>query len=232
MARNSPWAYQKGVLWALELPAGGAADSQLARPLEPPLGTEFEEILPDEPGNAFDGLEPAIAEDFSRRLTLGRRCFAGRVDGKLAVYGWVSTGAECVGEMEREIRPGPGEAYVWDCFTLPAYRRQGLYSALLSHIKISLTNEGCRRIWIGSNMENEPSLRGFARAGFRPVAYQTYLRLAELSFIWTNGHHDAPGHLVNRARDVFAMDGDRKMGRLIVGRARPDKLAACAELGV
>ncbi|MDQ6741776.1 MAG: GNAT family N-acetyltransferase, partial [Candidatus Dormibacteraeota bacterium] len=61
------------------------------------------------------------------RLARGCRCLAVRSGGEVAGYGWLSTGPEWIGELGLEIRPAPGEIYVWNCVTLPAHRRRGLF---------------------------------------------------------------------------------------------------------
>ena len=59
------------------------------------------------------------------RLARGCRCFAVWMDGQVAGYGWLSTGPEWIGELGLEIRPPVGEAYIWNCVTLPAHRLRG-----------------------------------------------------------------------------------------------------------
>jgi hypothetical protein len=66
-----------------------------------------------------------------RRFSTGRRCFAAWVGDEIAAYGWLSHSRECIGELERELKMQPDEVYIWDCATLPKYRQQRLYSALL-----------------------------------------------------------------------------------------------------
>jgi ribosomal protein S18 acetylase RimI-like enzyme len=112
------------------------------------------------------GGEPAAIR---RRLVSGRWCFLGRVQGTPAASGWVSFGTEEIGEQGLRASLAPGEAYVWDCVTAPAFRRRGLYTALLRHIVGALRAENLCRAWIGSDAANEPSLKGLARAGFRQV---------------------------------------------------------------
>ena len=112
-----------------------------------------------------------------RRLGRGVRAFAAWRDGVIASYGWVSTASECIGELERPIHPGPGEVYVWNCVTLPRYRRQGLYVALLRSIVERMGQKGVERLWIGSTLANRRSVHGFRAAGFRPVVRVTYVRV-------------------------------------------------------
>ncbi|MGD2050214.1 MAG: GNAT family N-acetyltransferase [Chloroflexota bacterium] len=228
---NGLWSYQQGVLWVLDLTSPERSESPLPKRVEPRIPVSFEEMhSKDALGSAAD-LGFSDLEQLKRRFSPQRRCFVAKFEGEIAAYGWVSINAECVGEMEREVQLQPGEAYVWDCFTWPDYRRQRLYSSLLSYINTKLADEGYRRIWIGSNLENRPSLKGFANAGYRPVVHITYLRLGGLSFLWVNRQEDAPQHLATDARDAFSLDTERKMGPMVFGRTNPANLQTCLELG-
>lgn len=228
---NGLWAYQKGVLWVLDISATQENEKALPKQVEPRIPVMFEEIpLNDALGSAAD-LGFANVEQLRRRFSPRRRCFVARFEGEIAAYGWVSTGAECVGEMEREIQLQLGEAYVWDCFTWPDYRRQRLYSSLLSYINTKLADEGYRRVWIGSNLENRPSLKGFANAGYRPVVHITYLRLGGLSSLWVSRQDEVPLQLASRAREAFSLETERIIGPLVLGWTNPANLQTCLELG-
>jgi GNAT superfamily N-acetyltransferase len=101
------------------------------------------------------------------RLARGCRCFAARKGGATAGYGWLSSGPEWIGELGLEIRPPAGEAYVWNCVTLPQHRRQGIFRSLLIHVAARARAEGISRLWIGSvDPVGEPAL---LQAGFVPV---------------------------------------------------------------
>ena len=104
-----------------------------------------------------------------QRFATGRHCYAARVDGKLAAYGWVTFDEEAIGELGLRFRLKAGEAYIWDCATLPPYRRQHLYTALLSYIDSELPAAGLCRVWIGADMDNIVSQKGMALAGFQPA---------------------------------------------------------------
>ncbi len=147
--------------------------------------------------------------DFDRRLASGRRCYAAWVGEQLAAYGWVSFGEEHVGELNLRLRMLPGEAYIWDCVTLPDFRRNGLYSALLGYISAQLRREGLRRIWIGADLANLPSQRGIARAGFCHVADLLIERVLAMRLAWVQGRPGVPESLVAEARRVFLDDRDR-----------------------
>jgi hypothetical protein len=110
------------------------------------------------------------------RLERGCRCFVGGVSGALVAYGWLSTGAEWIGELGLEIRPGPGEAYLWNCVTLRGHRLRGCFRSLLLQVVRAMREEGLMRLWIGS--VDGGAERAVADAGFRPV-----LRLATTSLL-------------------------------------------------
>src|SRR5260370_1291350 len=104
-----------------------------------------------------------------QRFDNGRHCYVGRIEGRLATYGWVTFDEEDIGELSLSIRLKAGEAYIWNCATLPAYRGQRLYPALLAHIVGELHHQGLHRIWIGTDADNLPSQSGIILAGFQPI---------------------------------------------------------------
>jgi GNAT superfamily N-acetyltransferase len=101
------------------------------------------------------------------RLARGCRCFALRLDGEIASYGWLSSGPEWIGEVGLEIGPGAGEDYVWNCVTLPGLRLRGFFRALLLFVVEQARTEGRSRLWIASLADGPVS--AIAGAGFAPV---------------------------------------------------------------
>jgi ribosomal protein S18 acetylase RimI-like enzyme len=143
------------------------------------------------------------------RFETGRRCYAAWVEGQLAAYGWVSFDEEFIGELSLCLRLLPGEAYIWDCATLPAFRRRRLYSALLVHILGVLQAEPLCRVWIGADLDNEASQRGIARAGFRAVADLVMARASARRLVWVQGRTGVPAGLIAEARRAFLDDRDQ-----------------------
>jgi GNAT superfamily N-acetyltransferase len=169
------------------------------------------------------------SDSIVQRFASGRRCFAAWVQNRIAAYCWVSQAAECISELEREFQIPPDEAYVWDCATLPDYQGKHLYTALLSYLPARLRSEGVRRVWIGSSLDNLPSVRAFARAGFRPVITMLYLRLFNLSWAVITGDPGAPQSLVAEVRQRLASRDERVWGPFLVRTARPVQLPACEQ---
>lgn len=101
------------------------------------------------------------------RFGRGSRAFVGTVAGDVVGFGWLSTEAEWIGELGLEIRPAAGEAYLWNCVTLPGHRNCGYFRALLGHIVAVARDEGLDRVWIGGvDGGAESAVTG---TGFAPV---------------------------------------------------------------
>ncbi len=152
-------------LWAID-PTQGAGRS----PSDP-----FVQVDPSQVDSlaAVMGMPARIVVDRLR----GSRCYAGRLDGRIVTYGWVSEGATRIGEIEAVIQPGPGEAYIWDCAALPAYRGRGLYRGLLRAMLADLAARTVQRVWIATLDDGGPGARGAAGASFHPVLRLRYLRV-------------------------------------------------------
>lgn len=153
-----------GTFWMLNL------QGPLPALLKPGLAAVFarlssEAAFPLSHAMGLDNPKPVL-----ERFAAARRCYGAWVDGMVAAYGWVTFDEEEIGELGLRIRMASGEAYIWDCATLPAYRGQRLYPALLGHICGELRAEGFRLALIGADSDNLASQKGMMLAGFQPVA--------------------------------------------------------------
>lgn len=200
-----------GTIWALSLDES----TLVITPLAP--ATIFHADSQSAPELAEAMGDDALAEVL-KRFEKGSRCYAARVDGKLAAYGWVSFEDEFIGELNLRLRLLPNEAYIWNCVTLPAFRQKRLYSALLTYIIEELRKENLSRVWIGADIENIPSQRGIARAGFTHVADLVVARVLALRQVWVQGLVDAPDGLVAEARRVFLNDRDKVWMSVLVSK--------------
>jgi ribosomal protein S18 acetylase RimI-like enzyme len=193
------WAFERGTLWVREC---GGKD---VAPVVPAREAILREAHLSDAETLASAMGIATVAEVRQRFDAGRRCFVALVDGAIASYGWASHGVESIGELERSFRMSPDEVYIWDCATLPPYRGQHLYCALLDLIVTTLCRAGTHRIWIGASLDNTPSIRGFATAGFQPVLTLTYLRLLGIRRVWTAGSAAASPALVTRARGCLAV---------------------------
>lgn len=206
-----PWTVERGTLWALETEGG------LPPPCPAWIEVKFEEVG----GGDIDALAAAMnlptSESIRQRLQNQRRCFILKMGDQIATYGWVTAGVECVGELERQFHLHDNELYIWDCATVPAWRGQRCFSALLSQIVYRLHDEGYPRFWIGASRQNQPSIRSFANAGFKPVIDVIYRRFYRLTLLWI---HQAPSPrqpLISAAYRILLNTHERRFGRLFVG---------------
>jgi ribosomal protein S18 acetylase RimI-like enzyme len=195
-ARNQAWPV--GRIWTLNLDEPTPAITPLIAATFGPAGAEAGRVL----AAAMGGETRSILE----RFETGRRCYAAWVEGQLAAYGWVSFDQEFIGELSLRLRLLPGEVYIWDCATLPAFRRRRLYSALLVYMLGALRTEPLCRAWIGADLDNDASQRGIARAGFRPVADLVMARVSARRRVWVEGRPGVSPGLIAEARRAF-LDG-------------------------
>jgi ribosomal protein S18 acetylase RimI-like enzyme len=156
--------------------------------------------------SAMDGVSSA---GLLKRFENGRRCYISQVEDQIAAYGWVSLDDEHIGELNLRIQLLPGEVYIWDCATIPAFRRKHLYSALLGYIIEELRAEGLCRAWIGADMDNRPSQQGMARAGFHHVADLVVERVLAMRQVWVQGLPGVPEPIIAEARRAFLNDRDK-----------------------
>jgi GNAT superfamily N-acetyltransferase len=204
------WVFQRGVLWAMDFARVAPVS------ISPQVMARFAEVQRDSTAplaRAMDLRESEVVH----RLETGRRCFVGWLGDEIVTYGWLSQRDERVGELERVYRVQPGNGYIWHCATLPTYRGQGLYNALLSHITLTLRDEGAQRAWIGANRENRPSLRAFAHVGFQPIVAVVYLRLLNLCCLGFFPAPAAPHELVSAAQQMLTAPHERAWRAVAIG---------------
>lgn len=187
----------QGTLWMLDL----------GQP--PPVGP-----VPQVPV-VFMRAGPEVAQELAQAMNLddqamvlqrfdnGRHCYICRVEGRLATYGWVTFDEEDIGELGLSIRLKAGEAYIWNCATLPAYRGQRLYPALLAHIIGELYHQGLRRVWIGTDTDNLPSQSGLALAGFQPIGDIVISHVLTMRRAWLRGRPGISERLVMDVRQAL-----------------------------
>lgn len=199
MAGNQAQLKRIGTIWTL-------ANDQPVQMVRPLVDVQFARVGPEAAGElaAAGILSP---DEIRRRFETGRWCYAARSGDRLAAYGWVSFGEEYVGELDLTLRLLPCEAYIWDCVTLPAFRQKHLYSALLAFMAEALKAEPVCRIWIGADLDNQPSQRGIDRAGFQRVADLAASLAAAECYIMLP-YPSVPDALAQEASRLFLSDCD------------------------
>ena len=196
MASEGDAPRRAGTIWVLDL-------IDPVPTVRPDVAADFRRASPDDLPALAAAYEGNTKAALSWRFERGLSCYTAWVEGILAAYGWVSFEEEYVGELNLRIRLVPGEAYIWDCVTLPVFRKNHLYSALLTYMVKALRKSELRRVWIGADLDNLGSQRGIARAGFRSVADLVVAKVFARSQIWAAARPGVPDSLINEAQRVF-----------------------------
>ncbi|HEY7358958.1 MAG TPA: GNAT family N-acetyltransferase [Ktedonobacterales bacterium] len=204
MASASEIAPQpSGTFWMLHL------EGPLPGEVKPRLSAQFARVDAEAAPALAQAMGLAEAAPVLERFARQCRCYGAWVDGTLAAYGWVTFDEEQIGELGLRVRLPPGEAYIWNCATLPAYRGQHLYPALLTYISRELRREGFQRILIGADSDNLPSQKGMARAGFQPVADILLAPTRTKGQMWLQGRPGVSERLITHLRQALTDDEGR-----------------------
>jgi len=170
------WFYRKALF-------GTTRGFLVRRPLVPredfaiPEGLMVKRV--SDPGLA-GGFRKGMEEVHRERLERGVLCYVGFWESEPAHITWVAT------RGEREPRTGyrarPGVAYVFDSLTLPEFRGLGIYSGVLEQVSRDARDNGMTLAEAIVLEDNEPSLRAFGNAGFRPVSRIIGLKIFGITF--------------------------------------------------
>jgi ribosomal protein S18 acetylase RimI-like enzyme len=115
----------------------------------------------------FRGLvPPSEIRHFAHRLAHGRYCFVALDDENLAACCWATTQVE-LDVDNLKIRLQPGDVYGDDAYTVPAYRRQGIQTALLVYRLEYMRNLGCQRVVAIVEENNTASQQMVRRLGYQ-----------------------------------------------------------------
>ena len=95
------------------------------------------------------------------RLQCGHRPWLARIGDEAVGWGWVAAREAEIPELSITVALLPGDRYLWDFMTLPAWRGHDVYPALLQAILVA---EGAMRFWIGHDRDNAASARGMVKA--------------------------------------------------------------------
>jgi len=188
------------MFWAADLRAAGPPPARSAVRVD-----EVTTVSAPAVAAAMGGEGDLVAQRMARAC----RCFGAWLGPEVAAYGWLSAGPEWIGELGLEVRPGHREAYVWNCVTLPASRRKGVFQALLLCIAAHVKREGLVRLWIGS--VNGVGEKAIAQAGFVPVlrfrTMSLQFRLGGLRWLQVRAVEDVEAGLMAAALGVLGRGG-------------------------
>ena len=125
----------------------------------------------------FQGVIPPSELGHARqRLAHGHHCFLALDGDRLAAYCWATTRIDpSMGYLQLPLQPG--DAYLDDAYTIPAYRRQGIQMAVHRYRLAYMQQQGCRRAILLIEPDNTASLQLAQRLGYRQVSRLTFRRI-------------------------------------------------------
>lgn len=132
-----------------------------------PAVTQKHEVIELGPADTAKSA-PWQRREIEARFSSGARLFALRSEMRLVSFAWLSRRRSFhAGEIRRELHLDSPMSWIWDCVTPVEYRGCGYYPELIGQLAAML---GQRDVIIFVRSENTPSVRGIAKAGFRPWA--------------------------------------------------------------
>jgi len=125
----------------------------------------------------FEGFVlPSELRHFAHRLARGRYCFLAVDADNLAAYCWATTNVEfAIDNLKMQLQPE--DAYVDDAFTVPAFRRKGIQTAVHLYRLEYMRNLGCQRAILIVDAKNTASQRLVRKLGYQEVDHLSFRRI-------------------------------------------------------
>jgi hypothetical protein len=112
------------------------------------------------------------------RLEKGQKCFAAKIDGKVAAFTWCRFDRiDCMQSVLQELKPN--EAYLFDTYTLKAWRGGDLAPWLRWRSYQVLAGMGRDVLYSFSDYFNAPAIRFKKKLGARLITLRLHIRLGE-----------------------------------------------------
>jgi RimJ/RimL family protein N-acetyltransferase len=164
--------YRAALVFALPTATGPA-------PVMPP-GLIFAFVEPERIDRMLLGETAWTMELIQKKASQGRRFFVGIQDGRQCYFSVMNCRDFVIGGRFHVRLDGNTQAYVGGCHTAASHRGQGVYPLALQCLGQRLAAEGERWLFLHIEVENESSMRGVRKAGFRPVARASVFRVLGL----------------------------------------------------
>lgn len=128
------------------------------------------------------------AERFRTRFDSPHRCYGFHSSsGEVVAVFWLSLAWDQSIEVPfrygLSLRLAPGQAYIWDCATGSPHQNRGLYRAGLALAAAEARAQGARDVFVVTDVDNQPSMRGISAAGFHELGRLTLTQAGPLRII-------------------------------------------------
>lgn len=133
-------------------------------------------VLRDSEIGAYLALRPdQDAAKIRCRLAHGHQCFVVWHEGQIVHAAWAATGRAPIEYLSRDLTLSPGEVFVFDAYTAPAFRGHGASPLRAVVLGEHFRAQGHRSVLSGVHPEN--------RAGFRPLEKIGAKRVGVIGYI-------------------------------------------------
>lgn len=170
----------------------------------------------------------ARRDELVTRFERGERCLVARRRGRLASAQWAAPRGAQIADLEVWPRLAPGEVYVYDAYTDPAFRGWGAYPAVADGLIRRLAQEGYLRMVGAVRVGADRARRAHEQSGARRFGSVGSFRLGSIRRdLWLYRPDPAPS--TTKPRGLIRSS---KLRSLELGYERPPGQAgALLELG-
>jgi len=127
--------------------------------------------------NDFKGF-PSLRDEALKRLNNDDLCFVAIWNGIIVGYTWASLKRKVyIPEFERKIVFNNGEAYLYDGFVFPDFRRKSILKKILEEALHYLKSQNVKRANACTLAANEPPQRALRDVGFRAVKLGKFVKI-------------------------------------------------------
>lgn len=144
-------------------------------------------IEPLEPGSldAYLAFRPHASRDVVEdRFRRGQRCYALWTQVGIVSVCWAATGPIHLDYLKAMLYLAPGDVYMFDAYTAPAYRGQSLAAHVYRRITWDSARQGIRRSLGLLAVENHAGRQVVLKLGWRVIGRYTLVRAGPLRH-WT-----------------------------------------------
>ncbi len=130
---------------------------------------EFGRLRREELGEFLELRGGSDLSELALRFDVGDTCHVARADGQIVAARWSTTREVRIGYLGYRSALAQGQAFLYDAYTAPAFRRRGIAVALSRHIFELLHGQGVREMLSAADPAN-PGGSGFNRRTGTPIA--------------------------------------------------------------
>lgn len=152
-------------------------DQPAATPPPASAGTAIGQLTANEIDDYLAFRPDAEAADVRDRLERGEICFVARHDGRIVSAAWAVSGSAWIGYLGTTMPVEPHEAYLYDSFTLPAFRGQSLPVVRAAYHTRYFRGAGYRRLLAVVVPENRRGVRHAEKVGWKVFGVMGYVKV-------------------------------------------------------